>query len=272
VNGPDRTVLARRSSSKADRPLVRHVKLPGGAGPSGGAPSAPPARLSSPFGDGNRAASRGGGCGVGKDVSLIASSVGLVPRQARRRRSALPQRLSQRVQVSRNVRACARQPTACGVPSQRRGRAALAPAGQRCVGPTRRLSGVPSGNGCAARWEAHAPARPASSRRRARSGQPKGGAALAKRGPRDGGSTVANRDPLAGRPRLRPTGTGAASRSPAATRSPVGGSPEPEALYPSAGSLVCPAGHIGRLRPRGRGSKYWVRPFGEHDRPGGHTL
>jgi hypothetical protein len=37
VMGPDRAVLALRSRSKVERPGVFHVKLPGGAGPSGGA-------------------------------------------------------------------------------------------------------------------------------------------------------------------------------------------------------------------------------------------
>ena len=69
VSGPDRADLARRRPSMADRFIVHHVKLPGGAGPSGGARSVQPAPIWSPSGDGTRAAWLGGAYEVGKGVS-----------------------------------------------------------------------------------------------------------------------------------------------------------------------------------------------------------
>ena len=203
MNGPERTVLARRSPSKADRPLVLHVKLPGGAGPSGGAPSAPPARLSSPYGDGTRDASRGGGCGVEKDVSLIASSVGLVPREARRHRSALPQRLSLRLRSPGTFELVrvSQQPAAFhpSVGDERRwrqqGSGYVGRGGRR-----RRWSGVRSNNGCTepAGRRAHARSRPARSRSGAANGWPEARAALAERGNGARRPAVAYRGPVGG--------------------------------------------------------------------------
>jgi hypothetical protein len=75
VSGPDRAAGARRSLSKTGRRLVVHLKLPGGPGPSAGAPSELLSRLSSTCDGETHGASPDVGCGVGKDVSLVASYV-----------------------------------------------------------------------------------------------------------------------------------------------------------------------------------------------------